>query len=441
MKNIRYYIFWILDFFKGSPIRKHYKEIQTIFYGGPEAEALQKKLLYNILSYAVEHTQYYSSFDPNSLSSFPVINKGEIISNMDNMFSKEFKAKKDSLNTKSTSGSSGSPFKIYQDPNKVYRNTADVLFFYDIGGYNIGDRMYYMRIWTEMNKKPAFRRFMENFRMFDTANLDKAGATSFVNTMTGDTKKKVVLGFPTSFSALMEYFGEDEGIDWNIKSVFSGAEALPLSLKRDMERFFKCPIMSRYSNQENGMLAQQPITGEDYYVLNPGSYFIEFLELNSDAPADEMEEARIVVTDLFNKAVPMIRYDTEDIGCYTYQVDKNGRKRKVIHSIMGREADYLYSNTRERISPYIIITLMWKYIGIRQCQLIQEDFDEVTLKVVFRDHAATQEIEERLSEEIFQVFGQDTKLTIQVVDDIPMASSGKRKYIVSNIDEKCIEVS
>lgn len=436
MKNIRYYTFWTLDFLRGSPIRKHYKEIKTIFSGSEIGEELQEKLLSNILQYVVMHTEFYSKFDSSSFYNFPVINKEEVISNMDAIFSKEFKHKKGKLKQMSTSGTTGSPFKTYLSPNKVSRNTADVLFFYKRGNYRVGDRMYHMRIWTKLNKRSKINLLKENFRMFDTSNLDEKGAKNFMKTMTTFKSKKFILGFPSSFSALMDYLEKEEAIDWNIKTIFALAEALPTKTKKRMQALFKCPIMAMYSNQELGILGFQPYTGEDYFELNVGSYFFEFLKLDSDEPAEEMEEARIVITDLFNKAVPLIRYDTGDLGSYSYVIDEKGYKRKVLNAVLGRKADYLYSNTKERLSPYIIITKLWDYYGIKECQLIQDDYDKVTLKVIYRENEDKKKIEKQFTKEIIQVFGEETKLKILEVQEIPRKASGKRKYIVSNVNKE-----
>jgi len=87
----------------------------------------------------------------------------------------------------------------------VLRNTTDVLFLYNKGNYNIGDRMYHMRIWTDLNRKTKTTLLKENFRMFDTSNLDKLGAKNFIKTMTSDKGKKFILGFPSSFAGLMDH--------------------------------------------------------------------------------------------------------------------------------------------------------------------------------------------------------------------------------------------
>lgn len=435
MKNIRYYAFWIVDFLKGSPIRKHYKEIQGSFNAVEGSEELKEELLSLMLHYAVEHTAFYKAFNPKDIKDFPVISKSNIIQNMDAMFSDEFKSKKQKLKTMSTSGSSGTPFKIYQDPGKVRRNKADLVFFYRIGGYDVGDRMYYMRIWTDINRKSKLKLYKENFRMLDTSNLDVIGASNFKKAMSSYKREKVLLAYASSFIALMNHLEKEGKRDWGVKSIFTQAEELPLKVKRKMEIEFGCPVMSRYSNQENGMLGQQPSTGESYFRLNTGSYFIEFLKLDADVPAEEMEEARIVVTDLFNKAVPMIRYDTGDVGVYRYVEVASGKKQKVLETIKGRKNDYLYSNKKQKLAPQSFSVMMWKYNCIKQYQLIQEDYDEIILKIVYKEDGKEADVEEQLTKDIKQLFGKETKLVIQNLESIPIEKSGKRKYIISKLDD------
>lgn len=433
MKNIRYYTFWALDFLKGSPIRKHYVEIQTVYNDEVGAVGLQQKLLFNILEYAVKHTEYYKNNRLGSIENFPVIDKTHILANMESMFSKEYKDKKDKLKIMRTSGSTGAPFKIYQNSNKVLRNKADMLFFYNLGGYNVGDRYYYMRIWTERNKKSKISLIKENYRMLNTADLDQQAANTFIKNLTADKKTKVIMGITSSFKALMEHPEMREDRDWNIKAIFTQSEELPSRVKKEMQDIFKCKVLARYSNQENGIIGQQPVTGEDYFELNNASYFIEFLKLDSNDPAEEMEEARIVVTDLFNKAIPMLRYDTGDVGMFSYIVTKTGRKQKVLHSIQGRKTDYLYTNQKKKISPAHIAPILGEYNCIKQFQLIQEDYDKVTLRLVCKEHDQKTEVEEEITKNMKEIFGTETKLKIQHFEKIPIEASGKRKYIISRI--------
>ena len=73
--------------------------------------------------------------------------------------------------------------------------------------------------------------------------------------------------------------------------------------------------MRSYGNNENGFLACQ-VGEEDRYTVDLYNFYIEMLRLDSDDPVKPGELGRIVVTDFYNKAFPMIRYDTGDTGIY-----------------------------------------------------------------------------------------------------------------------------
>lgn len=205
------------------------------------------------------------------------------------------------------------------------------------------------------------------------------------------------------------------------------AEELLLHTKRELIDIFKCPVVSRYSNQEMGMFAQQPATGEDYFLTNEASYHFEFLKLDSNDPAQENELARIVITDLFNKAVPLIRYETGDL-C-TFGIKNN---RKYIKTLQGRANDLLKNNAGELLPPYLIIYTLWHFKGIVQFQLTQENLNLVHLKLVhqFENKNETfKQIETKLT----AVFGKQTTIQIEEVSEIPTEKTGKRKFIISKI--------
>lgn len=425
MKNIRYYVFWIIDFLKGSKIAAHYNELKKTFEDVEFCKLRQQVNLSKILDYARSNTLFYNNVKSLKLEDFPIINKHIVTKNYDDFFSREFISQKESLRVMSTSGSSGTPFKIHQNKDKFLRNKADLLFFYYLGNYNIGDKMYFLRIWNSVNKKNKLSLLKENFGMLDTSDLSRNGAENIQKILLNDKKSKVILGYASSFTALIDHFKGLTNEKWNIKSIITGAEELPKDTKKKMQTIFNCPVMSRYSNQENGILAQQPITGEDYFLLNEGSYYFEFLKIDSNEYAEIGEDARIVVTDLYNKAVPMIRYDTGDV-CKIDVIDK----RKVIVSIVGRKIDYLRTCQNKLISPHIITNLMWKYSIVKEFQLIQKTLLDIHMYISLKTSDFNSD---PLVNDLKKVFGDSVNIKIIVLDSIPLEKSGKRKYIKSLI--------
>ncbi len=96
------------------------------------------------------------------------------------------------------------------------------------------------------------------------------------------------------------------------------SETLNDYTKQTIEKYFGVPVYSRYSNLENGILAQQVPGSDNRYFINTASYVLEIFKMNEDVPAAcRRTLGRIMVTDLYNYAMPMIRYDTGDTGIYT----------------------------------------------------------------------------------------------------------------------------
>jgi phenylacetate-CoA ligase len=348
-EKVRKYGFWILDFLKKGEVRKHYKDITEIIEGKAYNSKIDRYLS-NLLNYAVNNTDFYSEYrDYKSIKDFPIIDKNIIKANIEGLLSQEYRGKE--LHCMSTSGSTGTPLTIKQNKNKRNRVLAEIIYFGEKCGYFLGDRYVYLRVWTEKNKKSRINAFKQNLVMLDISKLDEGNLENIRKTFKND-KIKCILGYATSLDIISRYLIEknDTPDMFSIKIVISGAEVLNEVTRVNLKKVFGCPVVSRYSNQENGILAQEPI-GEKFFIINNASYYIEFLKVDSDEEAEEGELARIVVTDLFNYAMPLIRYDTGDLAV----VEKHKKYGKVITSIEGRRTDFIYNTSGDVLSPHSVM--------------------------------------------------------------------------------------
>jgi len=379
---------------------------------------LIEKRLNNLLNHAVSSTEYYSQYkNYNSLKDFPIIDKNIIKKYYDKFISINYKNK--ALHSMSTSGSTGTPFTIYQDMNKRKRVLAEIIYFGELCGYNLGDRNAYLRVWTNKNKKNFFDAWKQNLIMIDISKLDKSNLKKIRDIIIKDKKLKCILGYATSLDIISRYLLEqgDNPNMFNVKIVISGAEVLSEKTRMNLKKVFGCDVVSRYSNQENGILAQELID-KNYFIINNASYYFEFLKLNSDEEANPGELCRVVLTDLYNYAMPMIRYDTGDLAI----VEEHHKYGKVITSIEGRKVDFIYTTNGNMLSPYVVINNMWDFDKIKQYQLIQENKCDYTLKLngakgIYKDS------------EILDVFksllGENANINIEHVEGIPLLKSGK----------------
>src|SRR5690606_22920615 len=114
INSVRRQSFWALDFLKGSKIIKRVNDIAFILekYQDPESVNLRTSRLENLIKHATETVPFYMELENvRRLSDFPIINKNLIRDNFDAFRSSEFNGV--ALFPKYTSGSTGTPFRIY----------------------------------------------------------------------------------------------------------------------------------------------------------------------------------------------------------------------------------------------------------------------------------------------------------------------------------------
>ena len=195
-----------------------------------------------------------------------------------------------------------------------------------------------------------------------------------------------------------------------------------------MSKHLGIPVLSRYSSEEIGLIAQQTFDSPESFKVNHASYYLEILEMDSNNHVEPGEFGRIVVTDIFNYAMPIIRYDTGDIA--RYKLNSYGLME--FDQIEGRKMDLIYDTKGNIISSFVVYTKFYKYYSLlKQYQFIQQsaNYYEVKLNI----HSSPFDYETELIQAIKDDFGQDAIIKISYVDEIPPLSSGKRRKVVNNM--------
>ncbi|MFL1895414.1 CoF synthetase [Aquimarina sp. 2-A2] len=416
--------FWTLDTLNGGVKRKFLSEIEFVLSNpnSVDADNYKSEKLSNILQHAIKTTNYYKDFrNYKNILDFKIIDKNTLRDNYAAFISKsDFKQKR----TVTTSGSTGTPLKIVQDAQKVQRNQMDTLYFSSLAGYRMGTPLYYFRFWEAFKQPKWSQKLMQNLIPVDVFSLSKKEEiVGLLQTIKTKHKTVSFLGYASAFDTLVASFPEDfstEGL--SIESAIAISESLNPLTKKKFSQNFSVELLSRYSNIENGIIAQQPLGNHDHYIINEASYFVEILELNSNNSVNVGEVGRIVITDLFNYAMPLIRYDTGDLGSFSIQ-----EGRKVFSTVYGRQIDVL-TDTSGRLITHNLVLIVNKYLEIKQCQLIQKKEGTYQFKINIK---GTFYREKEFVEEFKKYLGADADITVVYVDEIPLLASGKMRMMVN----------
>lgn len=432
MSFARNKVFWLLDSIKGSNVKIAYdniKKIDSLNSDAPYIKEHQDAAWIKLKQNACSKTKAYEPYKSHEFFKFPIITKQDIRQAQDDFISSDYN--KEQLITMPTSGSTGTPFVCYQNRGKKFRVNAEVIYYCEKIGYTLGENMSYVRTIVRQIKKSALKQFMQNQTMINCGLLNDSGIETILKIIKKRSKTGpvILLAYGSTYTAIKNYFLKHNITEFsalNISGAVSGSDMLFDDTREVISKVFgNIPVVSRYSNEENGVIGQDEGVN-NVFTINEADYIVEIVdEQGNNVPDGTI--GRIVVTDLFNYAMPMIRYDTGDIGAIqTFEI--NGRKKRCICDFSGRRVDVIFDTDGNALSPHSITNSMWSFTDITQFQVIQTDKNKYTLKLnvdgVFNR-------EDEVVDELQSILGQNALIQIEKVDEIPVLSSGKRRYIIN----------
>lgn len=411
--------FWKADMEAGGIIRTQYEEIKRVI----DTVDMQwvKDRYADIKQHAIDHTGFYKGYKAND--EFPVMDKMLLLENYEGV--KADGGYKLPTHVSSTSGSTGTPFAVIQDYKKRKRTIADLKVFGELCDYPSHERMLFFRVINEKLNRSPEQEDSENIYYIDSSNLDMENCRKMHNAIL-EKEPRIIFSYSSTLVHLARFIDslEEKYTYNNLKAVLTGGEGISEENRRLLEKVFDCRVYRRYSNMELGILGQDMGNGGSY-LLNYGSYYFECLKTDCDKPAEAGEVGRIVITDLFNLAFPMIRYDTGDLGIIEEDENEGFPRLKEIY---GRKRDCVYTVDGLLLSPAKISVGMWGTEGVKQWQFIQETKYDYVLKLNCEDGLDTSSLINKFK----ALLGADAKIHIEYVDEIPVASSNKRRAVICN---------
>jgi len=191
-------------------------------------------------------------------------------------------------------------------------------------------------------------------------------------------------------------------------------------------------VFDRYGCEEVSLIASECEKHNGLHI-NSDHVFVEFIK-DDNTPAKPGEQGRIVVTDLLNKAMPLIRYVVEDVGVPSDRWCGCGRGLPLMEGVVGRIADFLTKRDGTKVAGISLIeNTLTKIPGIEQLQIVQEASNVITLNAV-PNADFTPERERQLIGYFRSLFGEDTQVFLNCVVEIPREASGKYRFAINKLE-------
>lgn len=296
----------------------------------------------NIVAFHLENNPFYKelvgSSNSKNWNDLPILNKQNLQKPLLKRLSDGFLPKNVYVNK--TSGSSGDPFIFAKDKYCHAITWSSII--YRFGWYGIDFNTSYQARFYGIpmdfigNKKERFKDVLSKrfrFSIFDLSDivLEKI-LKKFQN-----KKFDYINGYTSSIVLFAKFLRKKnivlKEVCPSLKVCMVTSEMLFEEDKRLLEKQFGIPIVNEYGASELDLIAFENPEGE--WQVNSETIFVEILDDNNQ-PVPYGEEGRIVITSLFNKAHPFIRYDIGDIGILD---EKSTLKKPILKKLIGRTND------------------------------------------------------------------------------------------------------
>jgi phenylacetate-CoA ligase len=404
--------------------------------------ARQRERLQHILAYAAAHCPYYerlfrqSRFDPAhfeeaAFARLPLLTKSLIRSSTDELLSRQFTRAQ--LGEHKTGGSTGVALTTYFDRDWLEIRTADALRSDQWAGAFHGMKV--AALWGNpplaRSAKERLRRLLiDRFVFLDTIDLNQRSLGEFVSAWRRE-RPEVLFGHSHSLYMLARYLREEQITDLRPRGIVSTSMMLVAHERSLIEQVFGCQVTDRYGCEEVGLIACECERHEGMH-LDIEHLYIEFLREDGSAAAAG-EEGAIVLTDLYNRGMPFIRYRIEDVGVWTQRCCSCGRGLPLMERVTGRVADYLKRRDGSLVAGVSLVERTLTAIaGIEQLQIVQPSRDEIVLNVV-RATDFTAASEAALLAELHGVFGEGITFRTQFLERMPQERSGKYRFAICQV--------
>ncbi|HVR69784.1 MAG TPA: glycosyltransferase [Vicinamibacteria bacterium] len=336
-----------------------------------------------------------------------------------------------------TSGSTGEPFFCYADQEQLETRWAATLRGQEWTGYRFGDRqarLWHQTIgmsWTQvvrerLNAALSRRLFIPAYQM-SKATLPRSLARL------RRFSPVLIDGYAESFNLLARYVSARKGAAFPVRAVMSSAQILPESSRIAIEEAFGCEVFDKYGSREFSGIAYECEAHAGYHVVAE-SYVVEILKDGEPVAPGELGE--VVITDLTNLSMPLIRYRIGDLAeaVAASEPCPCGRGLPRMGRIEGRVQAIIVTSEGTYLPGTFFAHFFKDYDHlVRQYQVVQSEPDRIQLRIVkglrFTDGEFALLLR-RLAEHL----GRGTGIDVSFVDEIPLGRTGKHQGSLSQLE-------
>ncbi len=409
-------------------------------------EEYQFRHLTKLLNHAYESVPHYRRmFDeralkPKNIQDFgdlrklPFLTKEIIRDNLRDLIASNYPPHR--LEYVTTGGSTGVPLGFYyeKDISRVHE-WAFIKTQWDRVGYRFRDKCAVIK--GNVVESASRGKFWEYALLGRWLIMSSYHMTD--NTLPGYIKKmrefrpKFIQAYPSAITILARFMRQN-GVEPfpSLKAILCGSENLYPAQRQLLEDTFQCRVYSWYGHAERVVLAGE-CERSTYYHVFPEYGITELVRDDGSSITNDNETGIIVGTGLDNYAMPLIRYQTDDLAVRAKETCTCGREYSLLKKVEGRWLqEFIITKNDRPISITAINMHSDVFDNVGQFQFYQDKKEEVVLNIV-RKGTYTGRDTEYIRRELLKKLGDDINLVIRSVDHIPRTQRGKHRFLIQKL--------
>ncbi len=409
-----------------------------------ERRQLQLAALRGVLRHCVATVPYYqdvfrrAGFSPadvvdgSELCGLPVLTKGEVLEQGERLQTTAAVGRRVILQT---SGTTGTPLRIpvTRDSLQAYQGAVAR----HRSWFGVGEGMAHATfngrsLWPVGRSRVPYwvHNHADRQTLFSLYHMRDETLPAYVAEL-ARRPRDYVDGYPSSISVLARYMNERGlRLPWKPRAVFLSSETLGHDQREEIGQALQAPVAEFYGMAEQAACASQCPAGRFHF--DPEVGYVEFVP-SPHTPG----LGRIVCTGLTNLAMPLVRYDTQDLVALEPAGCSCGRGGVVVERIDGRIESFVVTPEGVRVGR---LDHVYKGLrGIRESQIVQRRPDQVIVRVV-RGPAFRPEVEADLRRALGCRLGPGMSIAVEYVAQIPRSRSGKLRAVISELPGDATDV-
>lgn len=369
---------------------------------------------------------------PEDFARLPVLTKHDIRAHFESLKADSLRG---SLLYKSTSGSTGEPFRFGYTRESNDRRAAVMWRSYGWAGSRPGRRTLYLwAVPAGLKPLQALKQRLYN-RAYNRLMLDSFAMREDTMAEYADAidawRPEIVVGYVGPLVRLSQWLIASGRRIHRPAALLGAAESLHDFQREIIEQAFGAPAFNTYGCREFMLIASECERREGLHVNADHLH----VEIGTPLPtAADRAAGEIIVTDLSNYGMPFIRYTTGDLATPAEAPCSCGRSLPLLAKVQGRKLDAIRTLDGRYLPgeyfPFIFNDVKW----IKRFRIVQRRLEAIELQLVVDGQADAARLDAARAL-VARALGDGIAIDIRVVDDIPVAANGKFRVTVSELSD------